>query len=73
MPPLGLKNLVMLMMKILCVVDGLAFIALFATSMLNLVNPSLCPAIWSDYCAIAWGVITLLMVLYMLIDVLFLD
>lgn len=60
-------------MKIFCVLDGLSVIALFATSMLNRVNSSLCPAIWSDYCAIAWGVITLLMVLYMLIDVLFLD
>lgn len=63
----------MLMMKILFALNALALIALFAISMLNRVNPSLCPAIWSDYCAIAWGVVTLLMMLYMLIDVLFLD
>ena len=60
-------------MKILFALNGLAFIALFTTWALNLVNPSLCPAVWNDYCAIAWGIISLLLVLYMLIDILFLD
>ena len=58
-------------MKILFALSGLAFIALFSISALNQVNPSLCPAVWIDYCAIAWAVIALLLVLYIII--LFLD
>ena len=58
-------------MKILFALNGLAVIALFTTSALNYVDPSLCPAVWSDYCAIAcaiaWAVIALLLVLYIII------
>ena len=61
----------MIMMKILFALSGLAFIALFTTWALNQVNPSLCPAVWNDYCAIAWAVIVLLLALYMII--IFLD
>jgi len=60
-------------MKILFALNGLAVIAVFTTWALNHVNPSLCPAVWNDYCAIAWAVIVLLLVLYMFIDILFLD
>lgn len=58
-------------MKILFALSGLAFIAGFTTWALNYVDPSLCPAVWSDYCAIAWAVIALLLVLYIII--IFLD
>ena len=54
-------------MKILFALNGLAFIALFTTWALNQVNPSLCPAVWIDYCAIALAVIVLLLVLYIII------
>ena len=70
-PPPGLKYLTMIIMKILFALNGLAFIALFTTCALNQVNPSLFPAVWIDYCAIAWAVIALLLVLYIII--IFLD
>ena len=74
MPPVsppGLKYIAMIIMKILFALNGLAVIALFTTSALNQVNPSLCPAVWIDYCAIALAVIALLWVLYIII--IFLD
>ena len=70
MPPVsppGLKYLTMIIMKILFALNGLAFIAWFSISALNQVNPSLFPAVWIDYCAIAWAVIALMLALYIII------